>query len=167
MEGSRKRCVPQSLKSIATATVATERLNLIDCVVAGDQIAQDGKRRITTGEIRDCRQIAAKHAGFAREVWRRQDAGPAELEALFGPVQAIPSDLAGYAGEDVTVIFLESYGTTLFDRDSHWPAGEPAFRAFEKRSGKMMVPYLVDPNTDTQMFESADIVAYLEQTYAK
>ena len=31
----------------------------------------------------------------------------------------------------------------------------------------MMVPYLVDPNTDTEMFESADIAAYLEQTYAK
>ena len=43
----------------------------------------------------------------------------------------------------------------------------PSRPAFEKRSGKMMVPYLVDPNTDTRMFESADIVAYLERTYAK
>ena len=43
----------------------------------------------------------------------------------------------------------------------------PSRPAFEKRSGKVMVPYLVDPNTDTQMFESADIVAYLERTYAK
>ncbi len=31
----------------------------------------------------------------------------------------------------------------------------------------MMVPYLVDPNTGTEMFESADIVAYLDRTYAK
>jgi glutathione S-transferase len=43
----------------------------------------------------------------------------------------------------------------------------PSRPAFEKRSGKMMVPYLVDPNTDTEMFESADIVAYLERTYAE
>jgi len=43
----------------------------------------------------------------------------------------------------------------------------PSRPAFEERSGKIMVPYLVDPNTDTQMFESADIVAYLERTYAK
>ncbi len=43
----------------------------------------------------------------------------------------------------------------------------PSRPAFERRSGKMMVPYLVDPNTDTQMFESAEIVAYLERTYAK
>jgi glutathione S-transferase len=43
----------------------------------------------------------------------------------------------------------------------------PSRPDFEKRSGKVMVPYLVDPNTDTEMFESADIVAYLERTYAK
>ena len=45
--------------------------------------------------------------------------------------------------------------------------GSPSRPAFEKRSGKVMVPYLVDPNTDTQMFESADIVDYLQETYAK
>jgi glutathione S-transferase len=38
--------------------------------------------------------------------------------------------------------------------------------AFLKRSGKMMVPYLADPNTGREMFESADIVTYLERTYA-
>ena len=36
-----------------------------------------------------------------------------------------------------------------------------------ERSGKMMVPWLVDPNTGASMFESADIVRYLERTYAK
>ncbi len=44
--------------------------------------------------------------------------------------------------------------------------GSPSREAFVARSGRMMVPYLVDPNTDTEMFESADIVAYLERTYA-
>ncbi|MFB6263524.1 MAG: glutathione S-transferase N-terminal domain-containing protein [Bradymonadaceae bacterium] len=34
-----------------------------------------------------------------------------------------------------------------------------------ERGGQMMVPYLVDPNTDTEMYESDDIVAYLERTY--
>ena len=33
------------------------------------------------------------------------------------------------------------------------------------RGGQMMVPYLVDPNTDTEMYESDDIVDYLERTY--
>jgi len=36
---------------------------------------------------------------------------------------------------------------------------------FVARSGRMMVPYLVDPNTGVEMFESADIVDYLEKTY--
>ena len=39
--------------------------------------------------------------------------------------------------------------------------------AFAARSGKMMVPYLVDPNTGVAMFESADIVRYLRETYAE
>ncbi len=37
---------------------------------------------------------------------------------------------------------------------------------FVRRSGKMMVPYLADPNTEKEMFESADIAAYLDETYA-
>jgi glutathione S-transferase len=39
--------------------------------------------------------------------------------------------------------------------------------AFVARSGKMMVPYLADPNTGQEMFESADIVRYLRGTYAQ
>jgi len=38
--------------------------------------------------------------------------------------------------------------------------------AFVERSGRMRVPYLADPNTGVEMFESADIAAYLERTYA-
>ena len=45
--------------------------------------------------------------------------------------------------------------------------GSPKRAAFRERSGKMMVPWLVDPNTGASMFESADIVRYLERTYAK
>jgi glutathione S-transferase len=37
--------------------------------------------------------------------------------------------------------------------------------AFSARSGKMQVPYLVDPNTGAALFESAEIVAYLERNY--
>lgn len=43
--------------------------------------------------------------------------------------------------------------------------GSPKREAFVARSGKMMVPYLVDPNTNAEMNESADIVAYLEEAY--
>jgi glutathione S-transferase len=43
--------------------------------------------------------------------------------------------------------------------------GSPGRQAFVQRSGKMMVPYLVDPNTGVEMFESAEIARYLEETY--
>lgn len=38
---------------------------------------------------------------------------------------------------------------------------------FQLAHGKVQVPFLIDPNTDVQMFESGDIMHYLEQTYAK
>lgn len=38
--------------------------------------------------------------------------------------------------------------------------------AFRERSGRMMVPWLADPNTGRELFESADIARYLRETYA-
>ena len=45
--------------------------------------------------------------------------------------------------------------------------GSPRRDGFIARSGKMMVPWLSDPNTGTELFESAEIVNYLTQTYAR
>mgnify|MGYP000679598021 CR=1 FL=1 len=44
--------------------------------------------------------------------------------------------------------------------------GSPRRAAFVARAGKMQVPYLHDPNSGRSLFESADIVAYLDETYA-
>ena len=38
--------------------------------------------------------------------------------------------------------------------------------AFERSAGKVQVPYLVDPNTGKSLFESDEIIDYLEATYA-
>lgn len=43
--------------------------------------------------------------------------------------------------------------------------GSPSRPAFVERSGRMMVPWLHDPHTGVEMFESADIVRYLDQTW--
>ena len=43
--------------------------------------------------------------------------------------------------------------------------GSPSREGFVAHSGKMMVPWLSDPNTGREMFESADIGRYLEETY--
>lgn len=45
------------------------------------------------------------------------------------------------------------------------PASENR-KAFQARAGRVMVPYLVDPNTGTELFESRDIRRYLRDTYA-
>lgn len=41
----------------------------------------------------------------------------------------------------------------------------PSRDAFVERSGKMQVPFLADPNTQVELFESGDIVRYLRATY--
>lgn len=43
--------------------------------------------------------------------------------------------------------------------------GSQRREAFVAMSGKMQVPYLKDPNTGAAMFESKDIITYLEGTY--
>lgn len=43
--------------------------------------------------------------------------------------------------------------------------GSPSRDTFIARSGRMQVPYLVDPNTGIEMFESAEIAIYLRETY--
>jgi glutathione S-transferase len=38
-------------------------------------------------------------------------------------------------------------------------------KVLAERTGRVQLPYLVDPNTGTEMYESADIIRYLETTY--
>ena len=39
-------------------------------------------------------------------------------------------------------------------------------KALAERTGMVQVPYLYDPNTDTGLYESDAIIAYLTETYA-
>ncbi len=45
------------------------------------------------------------------------------------------------------------------------PKGSPKRAELARRGGKVQVPYLIDPNTGRTMYESDDIVAYLEAEY--
>lgn len=54
-------------------------------------------------------------------------------------------------------------------RDRLWPDmghASASRQALKARAGKVMSPYLEDPNTGVAMFESADIIEYLSETYA-
>ena len=46
------------------------------------------------------------------------------------------------------------------------PRGSPKRQELKDMTGYCVLPYLIDENTQTAMFESADIIEYLENTYA-
>ena len=88
----------------------------------------------------------------------------------FATTAAYDGQIAAWLGRDQP--FPETF-TPVFDRVLELPyvlhnvaKGSSAREAFVARAGKMMVPYLVDPNTGAAMFESAEIVRYLDATYA-
>ncbi len=96
---------------------------------------------------------AAVRAGKGRKV--RPSRPPAQPLELWSYEASVYSRLAREALNDLEIPYL-----------LHNVAVKSAKRAaFTARSGKMMVPYLADPNTGKEMPESADIVAYLESTY--
>lgn len=45
------------------------------------------------------------------------------------------------------------------------PKGSPKRAELKKRGGKVQVPYLIDPNTGREMYESDEVIAYLEKQY--
>jgi glutathione S-transferase len=79
-----------------------------------------------------------------------------------------PLELWSFEGSPFCRIVREALSSFELPYHLHNVAkGSPQRDVFVKRSGKMMVPYLADPNTGREMFESADIVRYLEETYAE
>ena len=80
----------------------------------------------------------------------------------------LPLELYSFEASPFCRIVRETLSSLELPYKLHNVAKGSAKRAaFVERSGKMMVPYLVDPNTQVEMFESAEIVRYLERTYAE
>jgi glutathione S-transferase len=55
-------------------------------------------------------------------------------------------------------------------RDALSVTSEPGTRnrqTLSERAGRISIPYLIDPNTDQEMAESAEIVGYLNATYGQ
>jgi glutaredoxin len=77
-----------------------------------------------------------------------------------------PLELYSYEGSPFCRLVRESLAELEIPYYLHNVAkGSPRREAFVTRSGKMMTPYLVDPNTGVAMFESADIISYLRERY--
>ena len=78
-----------------------------------------------------------------------------------------PLELYGYEASPYTRLVREALSELELPYVLHNVGrGSPRRAEFVALSGKMQVPYLVDPNTGTAMFESEKIVAYLDKTYA-
>ncbi len=91
--------------------------------------------------------------------------------AAYRPASRPPSlPLELYEYEDCPYCRLVREALTELDLDAKvypCPKGGKRFRPRVKEmGGKFQFPFLVDPNTGRQMYESADIVAYLLETYA-
>jgi len=91
--------------------------------------------------------------------------------AAYRPASRQPGTLLElYEYEDCPYCRLVREALTELDLDARiypCPKGGKRFRPKVKEmGGKFQFPYLVDPNTGRQMYESADIVAYLLETYA-
>jgi len=71
--------------------------------------------------------IAARQIGHLIE---GESAGPALSDVDF-PAQSLDSDLSRLAGADVFLIFVESYGVTLFEDAHHFERIEPRYRELE------------------------------------
>ena len=89
----------------------------------------------------------------------------------FRPVAKQPEKMLElYEYEDCPYCRLVREVLTELDLDARiypCPRGGARFRPRVKDlGGKFQFPFLVDPNTGRQMYESADIVAYLRETYA-
>jgi len=71
--------------------------------------------------------IAARQIGHLIE---GESAGPALSDVDF-PAQSLDSDLSRLAGANVFLIFVESYGVTLFEDAHHFERIEPRYRELE------------------------------------
>jgi glutathione S-transferase len=79
-----------------------------------------------------------------------------------------PLVLWGYEASPYTRVVRERLGQLgLCHASMALARKSPRRAAFEAQFGRLQFPRLYDPNTQSSMFESADIRAYLDRTYAR
>jgi len=104
--------------------------------------------------------------GWMPSLFRFGRGAAVEESALGQPSPAEPLVLYNYEGNQFCRLAREALAELDLPYVMQGTAkGSPRREALRALSGKTTAPYLVDPNTETQMGESADIVAYLWETY--
>ena len=108
------------------------------------------------GVLTDASSMLAGLARLGRGAFYRRARRPAELLELYS-----------FEASPFCRIVREALSNLeLAYRLYNVARGSARREAFAARSGRMMVPWLADPNTGVELFESAEIAAYLERTYA-
>ncbi len=108
--------------------------------------------------------VSAAAATALRPGRGRQSAVAASAAA---PAPAAPLELWGYESSPFCRLVRERLCELELPHRSVTAArGSPKREQLRAAAGRFQVPYLVDPNTGAAMFESADILAYLDRTYA-
>ena len=99
----------------------------------------------------------------------------AGLSGLFRRTSTIPTTkppkkplvVWGYEPSPFTAIVLEKLSSLEIPYLlKTTPRGSPKRQELKDMTGYCVLPYLIDDNTGTAMFESADIIEYLDNTYA-
>lgn len=74
----------------------------------------------------------AEEIDFALQVWGYRGETRDALARAAADLEAAPGDLGRLADTDVVLLFVESYGTTVFDHPAHRRAFAPAFASFRE-----------------------------------
>jgi glutathione S-transferase len=111
--------------------------------------------------------LASAAAATALRPGRGRQSAAAGASAAPAPAPAAPLELWGYESSPFCRLVRERLCELELPHRSVTAArGSPKREQLRAAAGRFQVPYLVDPNTGAAMFESADILAYLERTYA-
>lgn len=64
-------------------------------------------------------------------------------------------------------VFLEELGTTYISKPVSLTRNSPIKEELERIGGKAQVPFLVDPERNVKMYESEEIISYIERHYSR
>lgn len=140
-----------------------------------------GERQAHSGAIRRQIKLAGSSLATAARVMKGMHAKPSkrpeqplelfsfESSPYSRPVRELLSELEiPYRLRNMAKAYWREYGPSFVRATlaPNLPIKGRNRQVLHERTGRLQVPYLIDPNTGTEMFESQDILQYLQQTYA-
>lgn len=120
-------------------------------LASAPRLGQGIRARESTAPAKNLELYSFENSPFARPVREKL----CELEITYVLRSAGRSSMRDWVPPPVRDALAIESGSELENRKN-----------LLERAGRVAIPYLIDPNTGTEMFESADMIEYLEETYA-